>query len=72
VLKSLPWLVVSGWIRLEDGRVHRGPTAKSDSRERAEVRRLMRTGPSGYLNDTEETGLPHTLSASDALAAISS
>ena len=41
VLKSLPWLVVSGWIVLDDGRVLRGPAAKAEMNERMAQRRQV-------------------------------
>lgn len=54
VLKSLPWLVVSGWIVLEDGRVLRGPTARADMNERAALRRLAIREAAQAANTDEE------------------
>lgn len=45
LLKSLPWLVVAGWVRLEEDRVHRGPTAKAAAKRRADQVRPARTAP---------------------------
>lgn len=44
LLKSLPWLVVAGWVRLEEDRVHRGPTALAAGKRRADQVRSARTG----------------------------
>lgn len=69
VLKSLPWLVVSGWIVLEDGRVLRGPTARADMNERAALRRLAIRDAAQPANECEE---PRSTYSDNALAVVRS
>lgn len=69
VLKNLPWLVVSGWIVLEDGRVLRGPTARADMNERAALRRLAIREAAQAAKESEEPGSTYS---DNALAALES